>query len=175
MTRYFKGQENLARKPFDLSKALAGAKVVTRDGKTVTELHDFPSASESPFNQTAGVVDGVLLTWHRDGRFLKSKESERDLFLASTRREGWVNIHSLTSTGAYLCSPSLSRKENSELRTLERSGFSAWNSCRMGRELNCKFAATDFPLLLCREYRIAMNVPRKAGCCANTLRRFHSR
>ena len=46
---------------------------------------------------------------------------------------------------------------------------------RLPHGVNCKFAATDFTLLLCREYRIAMNVPRKAGCCANTLRRFHSR
>ena len=70
-------------KPFDLEAALAGAPVVTRSGKPVTQLVKF-DAIRSPFN-LFGVVDGEVYSWGESGGY--------DLFMATVKREGWINIY----------------------------------------------------------------------------------
>jgi len=51
-------------KPFNLSEALAGAKVVTRDGREVTQLHRFEMTTE---DSLAGVLEGRLFAWRQNG------------------------------------------------------------------------------------------------------------
>lgn len=68
--------------PFNLKAALAGAKVVTRNGEPVTQLHFFDGLPA--IKQTiAGVVDQELVSWGADGRYqLGLYDSKFDLFMA---------------------------------------------------------------------------------------------
>ena len=77
---------------FDLEKALNGAKVVTRDGREVSELTKFISAS---YFSLAGVLNGSLQKWTDTGHFdaLLAQESDRDLFLAVEVKSAWLNIY----------------------------------------------------------------------------------
>lgn len=64
--------------PFNLKAALAGAKVVTRNGEPVTELHWF-KASHGLY----GVHAGEIWSWSESGKFSYShEESSLDLFMA---------------------------------------------------------------------------------------------
>src|SRR5208283_267064 len=68
------------QKPFDLQKALAGAPVVTRDGRRVIGLVLLPAKGKYPF---AGVIEGseTVDVWTRTGVFLNNPTSHSDLFL----------------------------------------------------------------------------------------------
>ena len=77
-------------RPFDLERALAGDKVVTRDGREVTQLTKFNSVGEC----LAAVVDGELITWGEDGRYwANGKDSGLDLFMAPKTVKRWVNFY----------------------------------------------------------------------------------
>ena len=64
-------------KPFNLEAALRGEKVVTRDGREVTQLVKFDVKSRWP---CCGVLDGCILVWNEAGR-VSDTESEMDLFM----------------------------------------------------------------------------------------------
>ena len=77
-------------KPFSKMEAIGNGKpVVTRDGKKVTQLKEFEIVD--PYH-IAGVMEGskCITTWTDDGKYNMSAESEMDLFMASTKHEGWV-------------------------------------------------------------------------------------
>ena len=80
--------------PFNLKDALAGKPVVTRDGRKVFDLHHFPSASTY---KLAGVVEGAEeqpSTFTEKGIFaIFSSNNNRDLFMASEKKEGWINLY----------------------------------------------------------------------------------
>ncbi len=63
--------------PFDLEKALAGKKVVTRDGREVTELHLFNNTKS--MYQLLGCLDGMLDSWTDAG--CSGRDSTSDLFM----------------------------------------------------------------------------------------------
>ena len=66
-------------KPFDLEKALRGEKVVTRDGREVTQLTHFETQSAYRLH---GVVSGRLYIWFGDGSFaMDLKENNHNLYL----------------------------------------------------------------------------------------------
>lgn len=77
-------------KPFDLKAALAGAPVVTRDGRKVTNVTQFP-VGEQP---VAAVVEGSdeIDTFTEEGVFnpFVRVSTSKDLFMASTTKTGWV-------------------------------------------------------------------------------------
>ena len=76
-------------KPFDLDKALAGAKVVTRDGREV-KIAGY-NKNANPLHMRLAWVGRVSFSFYENGRFLKNDEiSDLDLFLASDVREYWV-------------------------------------------------------------------------------------
>lgn len=66
--------------PFDLEKALAGAKVVTRDGRIITGLHLFQNVADR--YPLYGVIDGKIHGWTPSGRFAGDSDFIADLFLA---------------------------------------------------------------------------------------------
>lgn len=80
-------------KPFDLKAALEGASVVTRDGRTVTQFHEFALSPDRLLflPSLAGVLDNSIVTWKYNGRY-SNYEHELDLFMAPAKREGWINI-----------------------------------------------------------------------------------
>ena len=68
-------------KPFNLNKAISGAKVLTRDRREVTELKSF---TVGMFN-VYGVLDGAVSKWTESGRWISNRtESKSDLFMAET-------------------------------------------------------------------------------------------
>ena len=68
-------------KPFDLKKALAGEKVITRDGREVTELKSY---SISDYN-VVGILSGIITRWNEDGHHINSyydtEPQDTDLFM----------------------------------------------------------------------------------------------
>lgn len=82
-------------KPFNLEKALAGDLVVTRDGKTVSEIVHLKTVPASQC--IIFVVDGRAYECSESGKFYfdQDVESVNDLFMAPkmVRREGWINIY----------------------------------------------------------------------------------
>lgn len=79
-------------KPFDLEKALAGAPVVTRDGREVTSIVLMDAVKEKLplIVVVGGLVEQVSKCgkWHRD-----VSVHGGDLFMATVKREGWVNVY----------------------------------------------------------------------------------
>jgi hypothetical protein len=76
-------------KPFNLEEALNGAKVVTRDGREVSQLTKFEGSKDY---QLAGVTDGVLYTWTEQGGYYTDRQSNSDLFLAVETQSICVNV-----------------------------------------------------------------------------------
>jgi (p)ppGpp synthase/HD superfamily hydrolase len=75
-------------KPFDLTKALAGEPVVTRDGQPVTQLTKFDCDSAYPLR---AVIDGKIISFTIDGICLSKRQCSHDLFMAEPER--WVNVY----------------------------------------------------------------------------------
>jgi hypothetical protein len=77
-------------KPFDLEKALAGEKVITRDGQAVSEIvvfktADFPLAVVVDRNIRCYVCD--------DGTFNGYRNHPYDLFMAPKDVTMWTNVY----------------------------------------------------------------------------------
>ena len=77
-------------KPFNLERALAGDPVVTRDGRPVTQLASFKAKGQ---NTLYGVIDGYVGSWTPEGRWSVDVELPNDLFMAPTKRGGWMNVY----------------------------------------------------------------------------------
>jgi hypothetical protein len=78
-------------KPFNLQEALAGKPVVTRDGREVTDVTYFSTLRNSTSFKLRGVLEGYLRKFNDAGMYLTNKNL--DLFMASTKKTGWVNIY----------------------------------------------------------------------------------
>ena len=86
---------------FSLEKYLANPsrKVVTRDGKNVRILcTDRKLDSKEVVGLTMN-NDGTesLLSWSKQGKSLSLNDSSFDLFFASEKHEGWVNVYKWTN------------------------------------------------------------------------------
>jgi hypothetical protein len=78
-------------KPFNLQEALAGKPVVTREGLQVQDLQQFPSAT---YQRIGAVIRGEVLTFNENGGYWNNGNiSDRDLCMASEKKEGWVNVY----------------------------------------------------------------------------------
>jgi hypothetical protein len=78
-------------KPFNLQEALAGKPVVTRDGRPATHLVSFPQAETYT---VVAAIDSWLNTFTNTGKYINNEEEHgQDLFMASTKKTGWVNIY----------------------------------------------------------------------------------
>ena len=75
---------------FDLEKALNGAKVVTRDGREVSQLAKFECVDEYPI---VGVLDSFICVWTIKGEFEYGDKCDEDLFLESKVRRAWLNVY----------------------------------------------------------------------------------
>jgi hypothetical protein len=88
-------------KPFDLKEALAGAKVVTRDGREVTELHHYVNITNTEY-VLCGRIGTLFETWATNGEFSSDGSCILDLFLLDEFepeiKPGWYNLY-LSSYG----------------------------------------------------------------------------
>lgn len=76
--------------PFDLEKALAGAKVVTRDGREVTQLTKFDVRGDFPLT---GIIQNKRESFKLNGKYSDHIESHYDLFMAPQKQSIWVNVY----------------------------------------------------------------------------------
>jgi hypothetical protein len=76
-------------KPFNLEEALKGAKVVTRDGREISEIHKFEKTKKDAF-RIAVVRDGMVKLYSDEGKTIWLNESCDDLFMAPTERKEWL-------------------------------------------------------------------------------------
>lgn len=68
-------------KPFNLEAALRGEKVITRDGREVTQLVKF-TIDNPQYEAIYGVLGEVVTGWHVNGKYFKAnEESAADLFM----------------------------------------------------------------------------------------------
>jgi hypothetical protein len=76
---------------FDLEKVIHGAKVVTRDGREVTELSKFNTYRKLCLY---GVVDDEVECWTIDGQYSEGVViSNMDLFIEYQVQSVWVNVY----------------------------------------------------------------------------------
>lgn len=80
-------------KSFNLEEALAGEKVITRDGREVTQLTHFDVMTD---RSLCGVINKELCTWLIDGlRYVAGVDTPNyQLFMAPKKLSGFVNIYS---------------------------------------------------------------------------------
>ena len=86
------------KKPFNLEAALTGAKVVTRDGREVTQLVKFETTEGQPLR---GVVNGLVTGWCATGEYFKGDQDQLDLFMAPQKKKLWVWIEPVSSFGIH--------------------------------------------------------------------------
>jgi len=80
---------------FDLEKALAGEKVVTRDGREITKLVRFPKDSGATLYGLDVDNDTVEL-WFDNGSYHNMPEPcGGDLFMAPKQLSGFVNVYQI--------------------------------------------------------------------------------
>lgn len=76
---------------FDLQKALAGAPVVTKDGRKVRELKLFDTVQDFPL---VGVLyGGEVQRWNKFGIAREAHNDESNLTMVRVKKEGWVNLY----------------------------------------------------------------------------------
>jgi hypothetical protein len=95
-------------KPFDLQKALAGAPVVTRDGREISQLHRFNINSNE--QKLHGVADNgggseTIYSWSDSGKYLDDDNAILtnnhccDLFMKTVKKTYWINFYNCKDTG----------------------------------------------------------------------------
>ncbi len=79
-------------KEFNLERALAGDKVVTRDGREVTQLTQFKTSHGIVLG---AIVDNRLDNWNENGVYDRKSYNENvwDLFMDPQTTNLWINVH----------------------------------------------------------------------------------
>lgn len=78
-------------KPFNLQEALAGKKVITRDGRPV-KIAGFDSDAEPSF-EIVGWASGVAASWSIYGQYHNNGKSDADLFMVCRTKDVWVVLY----------------------------------------------------------------------------------
>ena len=77
-------------KDFNLELAKAGHPVITRDGREVKIIY-FNKGGGYPL---IGIVDDdEIKTFTNEGKFRESVNSDSDLFMATVKKQGWINLY----------------------------------------------------------------------------------
>ena len=85
-------------KPFSLEEYLANPsrKVMTRDGKKVTSFLCTNAKGPYPIVALVKVYDGTsdrAIMYTKEGVYINGQTNGYDLFFASERHEGWMNLY----------------------------------------------------------------------------------
>lgn len=108
-------------KPFNLEEALNGAKVVTRDGRVVTQLIKFNADEKETLY---GVVSNEIASWKDDGRFsFVSPYNDHilDLFMYVEPIRVWVNVYVSDNGKILLSSPNETKQD--ALQTITKGEY----------------------------------------------------
>lgn len=82
--------------PFDLKAALAGAEVITQDGRKVIDLKRFETV-----DRLYGVLNGMVTGWDLDGSAAGVKSSLCMVAPEPKIREVWLNLYPRNGVTAY--------------------------------------------------------------------------
>jgi hypothetical protein len=107
-------------KPFNLEEAINGAKVVTRDGRLVTQLTKFNADEKETLY---GVVNKEIASWKDDGRFSfipPYNDHILDLFMHVEPVRKWVNVYNDADNNLWLGFLCSSKEE--AINTIDPSG-----------------------------------------------------
>ena len=87
-------------KPFDLERAKAGDPIVTRDGRNARFIAYIPEAGES--YRVVVLIEGkeTPCLLDENGRRQYTHDNAQ-LFMAPTKRDGWVNVYPMYSAILY--------------------------------------------------------------------------
>lgn len=100
----FKKESNMIK--FNLERALAGDKVVTRDGREVTQLVKFDSGNQLCLY---GVTRNMIRAWYGNGK--EDGDKRHDLFMAPDKLKGFVNVYTDTSANFKFLDAYVTRNE----------------------------------------------------------------
>jgi tellurite resistance-related uncharacterized protein len=80
-------------KPFNLEEAKAGKPLVTRDGRKARFIAHVPECK--PDWRVLACIDGeeTATAYTETGLLFENSENSCDLFMATEKREGWVNVY----------------------------------------------------------------------------------
>lgn len=98
-------------------------KVVTRDGQSV-KIH----CTNLTFNGEQLIVaeiesSGYSAMFFKDGKYFKSEETPLDLFFASEKHEGWINVYLDAENDGYVGTCIYKSKEEAEESGKKWSGY----------------------------------------------------
>ena len=108
---------------FSLEKYLANPsrKVVTRNGRNARIICTDKKGFEYPIvalieNKLEG-FEGVLY-YTKDGEYTANKSSDKDLFFAPEKHEGWVNVYkNLTTSTSFYCDYVFDSEEEAKMKS----------------------------------------------------------
>lgn len=90
-------------KPFNLEEAKAGKPLVTRDERKAQFIAHVPECSDT--SRVIVLLDGYssVSSYSENGVFITGMNNDEDLFMASEKRTGWINIYhpNVCGTGIY--------------------------------------------------------------------------
>jgi len=80
-------------KPFNLEQAKAGKPVVTRDGRKAKIIYWERKQKDYPIVALIGDWEQDIESYRTDGRIMTHTDDGYDLFMASEKKTGWVNVY----------------------------------------------------------------------------------
>jgi hypothetical protein len=102
---------------FDLEKALNGAKVVTRDGREVSQFVKFDTYEKFSLY---GVVNDEILFWDIKGRYYEGANPNIDLFIVGEVQSIWVNVYKKSNNGEMYIGSQRYKSKNNAINAVSR-------------------------------------------------------
>ena len=113
-------------KQFNLDEYLANPtkRLITRDGREVKRVLCTDIKSQYPIVVVIENRDGnteVVVSLTKDGKYFDNSSDNNDLFFASEKHEGWINIYKSNDTKAYFGDEIYQRREDAEEMVVDRT------------------------------------------------------
>lgn len=116
-------------KPFNLEEYIKNPsrKVVTRDGRATARIICTDCKSEYPIIALLSYSENSegCEAYTEDGRFSIDGESNSDLFFATEKKSGWVNIYKMPDTDGLEASIIFSTKDEAEFYSVDNPNYVA--------------------------------------------------
>lgn len=106
-------------KPFNLEEYLKNPsrKIVTRDGRKVTRVLCTDAKGPFPVAVLVESLDGISAiakSYTSDGHYHVNGESPSDLYFATEKQEGWINVYLDAENDSYVGTSIYKSKEDAE-------------------------------------------------------------
>ena len=105
---------------FDLEKVIHGARVITRDGREVTQLTKFETYDKFCLY---GLVDEQVYCWSIKGEYSDNSSCSMDLYLVGRVRRIWANVMKYANGDLFIGSECFSTLEAAQNFARNSKGF----------------------------------------------------